>query len=176
MSKITLGGVVLPKLTTMPELDFEPIVLYSKESITGRLHNVYQVEKALSEYGDYNSIRFSRKFKFEIISLTYDEWQALDAIDGTNCHLIFERDTYTEEYIGNLDCTFFKFDEHNYFDAVNIEFTVTSQVPLGAVTLMWIGFDITEPIEPNDSLMWISETYVPTTPTITKIDNTIVME
>lgn len=42
-------------------------------------------------------------------------------------------------------------------------------------SLMWIGFDITPPVEPNNSLMWISEAYVPTTPTITKIDNTIVM-
>lgn len=42
--------------------------------------------------------------------------------------------------------------------------------------LMWIGFDITPPIEPNNSLMWISETYIPTAPTITKVDNTIVME
>ena len=134
MSKITLGGIELPKLTTMPELDFEPVVLYSKESITGRLHNVYQVLPALAEYGDYNSILFNRKFKFEIVNLTYAEWQSLDVIDGTNCTLRFERDLYTEEYKGNLDCTFFKFDEHNYFDAVNIEFVVTEQIPLGGVS------------------------------------------
>lgn len=43
-------------------------------------------------------------------------------------------------------------------------------------TLMWIGFTITPPVEPNSSLMWIGETIPILAPTITKVDNTIVME
>jgi hypothetical protein len=133
LSNIILGGITLPQPTTMPKLDFEPIELYSKPSVTGRLHKVFQTELANEDYGDYTTIRFYRKFSMEIIGLTKAEYDSLTPLDGTNTTLRFERDTYTEEYEGNLDMTFFKFDEHLYFDAVNIEFVVTKQKKISTI-------------------------------------------
>jgi len=156
LSNIILGGITLPSHTTLPKLDFSPVVLYSEPSITGRLHNVYLESESFENYGNYDTIRFNRKFTFEIIGLTYAEWVSINAIDGSNCTLRFERDIYTEEYEGNLDCTFFKFDEHNYFDAVSIEFTVTEQNPT-IPTIMFFGHMITTPPVNNNSLMFIGD-------------------
>jgi hypothetical protein len=158
LSNIILGGITLPQPTTMPKLDFEPIELYSKPSVTGRLHKVFQTELANEDYGDYTTIRFDRKFSMEIIGLTKAEYDSLAPLDGTNTTFRFERDTYTEEYEGNLDMTFFKFDEHLYFDAVNIEFIVTRQVPqITEDTLFFLGDFITPPVDVPDTLFFLGE-------------------
>jgi len=178
LSNIILGGITLPQPTTMPKLDFEPVVDYSEPSVTGRLHNVYRVEAALSEYGDYDTIRFDRKFSMEIIGLTKAEYDSLTPLDGTNTTLRFERDTYTEEYEGNLDMTFFKFDEHLYFDAVNIEFVVTRQIPqVIYYNEFSIGELITPPVAITDNEFSIGDLIPVEPPTITHnlINNTIEM-
>jgi len=183
LSSIILGGITLPRLVDMPKLDFEPVILYSEPSVTGRLHNTYQ-RFACEQFGFIlDSIKFKRKFTFNIINLTFLEWQAIDAIDGTNCSLRFERDNYTEEYLGNLDCNFLKFDENNYFDAVDIEFTVTEEVYIQ--NLMFLAHTYTNPIAPNSNIMFIGSPYLevtneeydyggfPTFPGINKVSLTV---
>jgi len=158
LSNIILGGITLPKLVDMPKLDYEPVILFSEPSITGRLHKVFQ-RFVCKQFGDIiNSVKFNRKFSFKIINLTYEEWQAIDAIDGTNCTLRFERDAYIEEYLGNLDCNFFKFDKNNYFDAVNIEFTITEEVYVQSI--MYFARTITNPITSNLNLMFLGSKYI----------------
>ena len=130
LSNIILGGITLPKPTEPPKLDYEEIELYSKPSVTGRLHIEYKTELVNPDLGVFNTVKFNRKFSFNITRLSKAQYDSLRAIDGTNCLLAFDREQYGEEYMGNLDMTFFKFDEHNYFDAVSVEFTVTSQLPV----------------------------------------------
>jgi len=127
LSSIILGGITLPRLVDMPKLEFEPVILYSEPSVTGRLHNTYQRETVPVDFGVFTSVRFNRKFTFSIINLTFAQSELLKTIDGTNCVLTFIRERYSEEYNGNLDCNFLKFDEFIYEDAVDISFTVTSQ-------------------------------------------------
>ena len=156
LSSIILGGITLPKPTTMPKLDFDPVLLYSKPSVTGRLHNVYQTIAASRDLGNYDTVLFNRKFSFDIIGLTKAEYDSINAIDGTNTTLDFIRDNYSEYFKGNLDCTFFKFDEHIYFDAVSIEFTVTEITPK-LVSIMYFAHKVTTPKIPNTNIMYLGE-------------------
>ena len=64
------------------------------------------------------------------------------------------------------------FNEYELF-AVN-PLVITDETVYNS-PFMWIGFDITPEVEPNNSLMWISDEVPILPPTITKVDNTIVM-
>jgi len=142
LSKITLGGVELPKQTGFPKLKYEPITLYSAPSVNGRLHNVYQ--RYLNKQLNVNTVLFERVFTFEIVNIDEPTYNQLNAIDGTNCTLKFERDTYTEEFKVNLDMTFFKFDDHIWFDCVDISAMVTEDIPSqDEYTLFFLGDLIT---------------------------------
>jgi len=158
LSKITLGGVELPKQTSMPKLKYEPVVLYSNPSVTGRLHNVYQ--RCFDEQLNVSTVLFERIFTFEIVNIDEPTYSQLNAIDGTNCVLKFERDTYTEEFDVNLDMTFFKFDDHIWFDCVNISATVAvveEVPPQEEDTLFFLGDLITPPGTVTDNLFFLGE-------------------
>lgn len=154
---IKIDTIELPSVgTTMPKLEFEPVELYSKPSITGRLHKVFQYCDADEDYGAFETVWFNRVFKIEVVGIDKTTYDALELLNGTNTTITFERDAYTEQFEGNLDMTFFKFDEHLWFDAVNIEFTVTRRVP-EVPHIMFFGFDITPPVEGNDSIMFFGD-------------------
>lgn len=127
---IKIGTVELPTSTTMPELEFEPVVLYSKRSITGKLHKVYQLTDVNTDYGLFESVLFKQKFKFDVVGIDKSTYDSLVLLDGSNVKLIFDRDLYSEEYNVNLDLNFYKFDEHLWYDAVGIECEVTEQLPV----------------------------------------------
>jgi len=153
LSSIILGGITLPKFTSFPKLEYEPVILYSKPSVTGRLHNVYR-RITVKQFGYIvDSVKFNRVFKFEIIGIDETTYNSLKTIDGTNCLLEFYRDTYTEKFMGNLDMTFFKFDDHIYFDSVKIEFTVTEEVYIQSI--MYFAHAITNAIVSNNNLMFV---------------------
>lgn len=154
---IKIADIELPlAATTKPELDFEPIIKYDEPSITGRLHKEFVFGDADNDYGNFETVMYKRKFKFSIIGISKDTYDALYLLDGTNTTITFQRDAYTEQFEGNLDFTFFKHDEHLWYDAANVEFTVTRRVPV-APHIMFFGFNTTPPVESNNSLMFFGD-------------------
>lgn len=156
LSKITLGGVELPKQTGFPKLKYSPIMLYSQPSVTGRLHNVYQ--RYFNKQLELNTTLFERVFTFEIVNIDEPTYNQLNAIDGTNCALRFERDTYTEEFRVNLDMNFFKFDDHIWFDCVDITATVTEDVLMSLpVNIFYFAHElIPAPVMPEGCIFYFS--------------------
>jgi len=71
------------------KLDFEPIVNYDKESITGKLHRVY--ERETNKVSSRETLKFKQTYELDIIDIDEATYEALRDCDGKECYLVLQR-------------------------------------------------------------------------------------
>jgi hypothetical protein len=71
------------------KLDYEPIVLYDKESITGKQHRVY--ERETNKVSLRDTLKFKQTYELDIIDIDETTYKALRDCDGLECYLVLQR-------------------------------------------------------------------------------------
>ena len=122
--------------------------------MTGKLHKVWLRGTPDLEYN--NTLQFRRVFNLKVIELTEEFSATLFALDGSNVDLAFIDDSWSEYYKANISITRFKFDSLVYFDAANINLTVTESLPK-PVNLAFFADFVTPAPTNNNSIMFLGD-------------------
>ena len=156
---VYLGNIEIPEPVEI-EQSYEEVYQENgeNESITGKLHLVFVPADSSPNFGTYTTIKFRRKFTISLFDIDETTAGQLLAIDGTNQELFVDRDEYKEKYNGNISMIYSKWENHNWFDTFEIEFTVTEELYSEiSANLMWFGHYLTNPVENNNSIMFFGD-------------------
>jgi hypothetical protein len=94
---IYIDDIELPEPVEI-ELKYDVVKLYDKPSITGKLHRKYKsVTKFEDTVNEYDTIKFQEVYELNIYNLTIEQYQALEALDGTEVSLRIRRGLVLED-------------------------------------------------------------------------------